>query len=122
MRKRRNGTGIISPGFLWQVVERDKERREHRYASYESFRGFLDSYDPDQEVQRDRINNRTVERTEWDLYLQPGTEFDHVCEQYFVDYPDGAIVVITHRKQVQHLKRIETKRPGHRTRIIWSEA
>ncbi|HEY1933813.1 MAG TPA: hypothetical protein VGG99_17505 [Acetobacteraceae bacterium] len=122
MRKRRNGTGIISPALLWEGVERDRDRREHRYQSYDPFRAYLDTYDPDQEVDRERLNDRTVDRTEWELYLQPGTEFDQVCEQYFVDYPDGEIIAVNHKKQVQHLKRIETKRQGHRTRIIWSEA
>lgn len=122
MRKRRNGTGVITPSYLWQGVQENKERREHRYRSYEPFRAYLDTYDPDFEVGRDQIHTRTVDRTEWELYLQPGTEFDQVCEQYFIDYPDGEILLINHKKEVQHLKRIETKRPGHRTRIIWSEA
>ena len=121
MRKGRNGTGIVSPGYLWESVEKNKERREHGFKSYDNFRAFLDTYDPDIELPRDQISSRQCDPTEWELYLQPGTEFDHVCEQYFVDYPEGQIIIITHKKRVQHLKRIETKRPGHRTRIIWSE-
>jgi hypothetical protein len=122
MRKRRNGTGIISPGYLWQSVENNQERREHKFASYDQFRAFLDTYDPTVEVGRDRINERKCDRTEWELYLQPGTDFDQVCAQFFVDYPEGKIILITHKKRVQALKRIETKRPGRPTRIIWSEA
>lgn len=122
MRKRRNGTGIISPGYLWQSVENTKERREQVFNSYGPLREFLDTYDPNIEVGRDRINERKCDPTEWELYLQPLTEFDLVCAQFFEDYPDGHITVITHKKRVQVLKRIETKRPGHRTRIIWSDA
>jgi hypothetical protein len=122
MRKRNNGTGIISPGYLWKGVENKKERREHGFKSYDRFRGFLDTYDPDIVLPRDQISTRECDPTEWELYLQRGTQFDQVCEQYFDDYPEGQIIIITHKKRVQHLKRIETKRPGHRTRTIWSEA
>jgi hypothetical protein len=122
MRKRKNGTGIISPGYLWQGVEAKRDRREHRFQAYDPYRAYLDTYDPDQVVQRDQINERTCERTEWELYLQPGTEFDQVCEEYFAEYPGLEMIVITHKSNVNKLKRIEMKRQGHRTKILWSEA
>jgi hypothetical protein len=121
-RKISTGSSIISPGYLWESVKNTKERREHGFESYDSFRAFLNTYDPDIVLPRDQISERKCDRDEWEFYLQPGTAFDQVCEQYFVDYPNGQITIITHKKRVQHLKRIETKRPGHRTRIIWSDA
>jgi hypothetical protein len=122
MRKRKNGTGIISPGYLWESAEKKRDRREHRFASYDPFRTYLDTYDPSKVVRRDQIDNRTCDRAEWELYLQPDTEFDRVCEQYFDDYPGLEMIVITHKSDVNRLKRIELKRQGHRTRILWSEA
>jgi hypothetical protein len=122
MRKRKNGTGIISPGYLWQGVEDRRDRREHTFEAYDPFRTYVDTFDPNRVVARDQINNRTCDPTEWELYLKPGTEFDLVCEQCFDDFPGMQMRVITHKSNVNKLKRIELKRQGHRTRIMWSDA
>src|SRR5262245_46407564 len=103
MRKHRNGTGILSPGYLWEKVERTQERTEQRFESYDRFRAVLDTYDPNIVVPEGQINTRECDPTEWELYLRPGTEFDQVCGQYFDDYPDGQIIIITHKKRVQAL-------------------
>lgn len=122
MRKRTNGTGIISPGYLWEGVEKRRARREHDFEDYERFRTFLDGYDPNKVRNRDQIDDRTCDPNEWELYLKPDTEFDQVCEQCFDDFPGMKMLVITHKSNVNKLKLIELKRQGHRTRIMWSEA
>src|SRR5262245_37348799 len=58
---------------IMQVAEGNREKREHEFDSYETFRTFLDRLDPEQPY----IDGHAyTDQREWDLCLQPGTPFD----------------------------------------------
>jgi hypothetical protein len=121
-KKLREMKGVVPVSMLWDQALASRNRREHRFDRYQSFRDFLDTYGPDRVVARDQINTRWCDPNEWELYLKPGTGFDITCRTYFEVFPRMEMLIITHKSDKNKLKRIEATPQGEKMRIIWSEA
>lgn len=118
---REMGGGKISMKTLKAGLERDRSRREFTCQSHEQLRELLDTHGPGRVVARDRINRRSCDQAEWDLYLKPDTPFDSLCRHYFEIFRGLRMMVITHKSDSNKLKRIEAHPPGERMRVLWSE-
>jgi hypothetical protein len=58
-------------------------------------------------------------KTEWDLYLKPGTSFDQFVKMsYMLGWT--ATLIMAKAPHQSRLKRIETSNAGGKTKIIWS--
>ena len=115
--------GLISYKMISDVSERVRNQRMDEYVTYNTFRTALNRYDPDRARERGQIDKRSVTRTEWDMYLQPGTVFDQTCKQAY-DANQGRLkmMLITHKSNLNALKRIEAIVNNGKPDIIWSDA
>jgi hypothetical protein len=110
-------------GHHLSVLKRGQERirvsREVNCDTYASLLGTLDMFDPDYD---DRTQYTPCSQIEWDLYLQPGTAFDIICERYWEVFRKVQMTLIMHKSDRHKLKRIECKPEGEAMRILWSDA
>ena len=120
-----------APYVAWKKVEAAIEHRSHSQrelacSDYIMFRGLLNQFGPGHDVFDNHGNrlNRYADQNEWDLYLRPGTAFDQNCEQIFAGQEGTGfkVICITHKSDVQKLKRIEGVFPSGRVVIWWSDA
>jgi hypothetical protein len=118
---REMGGGHVSMKRLKAGLERDRAKREYNCQSYAELRELLNSFDPNKVVARDRINHRTCDQAEWDLYLKADTAFDSTLRRYFEIFRGMRMLLITHKSDSNKLKRIEAHPPGERMRVLWSE-
>jgi hypothetical protein len=113
--------GHISMKKLQLGLETKRRKREQNCQSYDHFRAQLDMYDPNLDVGREQINNRSVDEAEWDLYLKPVTAFDINCRRHFEVFRGMRMMLIGHKSDPNRLKRIEAHPPGERMRILWTD-
>ena len=104
--------------YIERRFEDRRRRRQDEINSYGEFRRMLNGYDP--HIGR----GQTSDQTEWDLYLKPSTEFDRTCEEAFAAHYDTGfkMMLITHRSDVNKLKRIEAIFASGKIEYLWTDA
>ncbi len=95
-----------------------KTKRESKFVDYDGLRRHLNFYDPDRRVPQGELPF-IVPRSEWDLYLKPGTVFDEFLRQYSMEQKkEGFYFLVIRHRDGQRLKRLEAVMPSGRVNIL----
>lgn len=125
-----------------RLLELERKKREHQFVIYSAYRAYMDTKNPYQKygvgkaiftegkgTLRDVMDNlddgqynekkHEKFKIEWDMYLKPDTVFDRIVRQILEK--DYVVNAITYNMGSKRLKRIEAKKPGISTKILWTD-
>jgi hypothetical protein len=122
------------------ILERMRAKREKRFDNFQEYRGFMDDHKPYGRESYDRWKQSSLSmadaikqlktsgdydekghqsfKLEWEMYLKPGTAFEHIVQQFFAE--GWHVLAIMRKNRNLQLKRLETKKPGKSTKILWT--
>jgi len=119
--------GYVTPSTMYQTMETDRDRRNNYEKSYQGYRYHLNKYDPNRQEPTSKNPALadgywpSVDATEWDLYLKPGTTFDNAVKTVLDRKEGWTIDFVGHKNNWKSLKRIEIKRgKGFMSVTLWS--